>query len=49
MKKKIIIGLGVVLMISIWIGVSSNPLEGTAVFFVLTVLLWAIAKTKRWI
>ncbi len=48
-KKKIIIGLAVVVMLSIWIGVASDPLNGIAVFFVLTVLLWAVAKTKRWI
>jgi hypothetical protein len=48
-KKKIIVGLAIVFLISIWVGVSSNPLDGTAVFFVLTVLLWALAKTKRWI
>jgi len=46
-KKKIIIGLAAVMIISIWVGVSSNPLEGIAVFFVLTVLLWALAKTRR--
>lgn len=49
MKKKIIIGIAIVVLASAWIGISSNPLEGIAVFFVLTVLLWALAKTRRWI
>jgi hypothetical protein len=48
-KKKIIVGIAIVVLISAWIGLSSNPLEGMAVFFVLTVLLWAFAKTRRWI
>lgn len=48
-KKKIIIGLAAVMIISIGVGVSSNPLEGTAVFFALVVFLWAVAKARRWI
>jgi hypothetical protein len=48
-KTKISIGIVIVLLVSIWMGISSNPMNGIAVFFLLTVLLWAIAKTRRWI
>jgi len=48
-KTKIISGLAAVLSISIWMGLASGPIHGIFFFFVLTVLLWAIAKTRRWI
>ena len=48
-KTKIISGLAAVLLISIWMGLKSGPIQGIFFFFVLTVLLWAIAKTRRWI
>ena len=48
-KTKIISGLAAVLLISIWMGIKSGPIQGIFFFFVLTVLLWAIAKTRRWI
>lgn len=48
-KIKISIGIGIVFLISIWMGITSNPISGIYYFFILTVLLWAIAKTRRWI
>lgn len=50
-KAKMIISLGIaiVMLISILMGITSNPLNGIAVFFILTVLLWAMAKTRHWI
>jgi hypothetical protein len=48
-KTKIIGGLAAVLLISIWMGLSSGPIHGIFFFFVLTVLLWALAKTRHWI
>lgn len=48
-KKKIILGLATVLAVSAGMGLVSGALGGIAYFFILTVLLWAIAKTRRWI
>jgi hypothetical protein len=48
-KKKISVGLALVLMISAGMGLTSGVMSGIAYFFILTVLLWAIAKTRRWI
>ena len=48
-KIKISVGIVMVILISIWIGITSNPIAGIFSFFVLTVLLWAIAKTRHWI
>ncbi len=50
-KRKTVIGIGIVLVlvISIWMSIASNPISGIAVFFVLTGLLWALAKTRHWI
>jgi len=48
-KAKIIGGLAAIFLISIWMGVKSGPITGIFYFFVLTVLLWAIAKTRHWI
>lgn len=50
-KPKTMIGLGIVavLAVSIMMTVAVNPLNGIATFFVLTCLLWAVAKIKRWI
>jgi len=49
MKKKIIIGILTIVLISTWTAVSLDPLNGIAVFFVLMVLLWAIVKIKGWV
>ena len=50
-KAKVVIGIGivVVLVISIWTGIASNPISGIASFFILTFLLWAVAKNRHWI
>lgn len=50
-RPKAVIGVGIVTIvaISIWMGIASNPISGIVFFFVLTCLLWAIAKTRRWI
>jgi hypothetical protein len=50
-KAKAVIGVGIVAIvaISVWMAVSTDPLNGIAVFFVLTGLLWAIARTRNWI
>jgi hypothetical protein len=48
-KAKISLGLGIVILISIWLSIMSNPISGIAAFFILTAFLWAIAKTRRWI
>lgn len=48
-KTKILSGLAAVLLISIWMGLTSGPIHGIFFFFVLTVLLWAVAKTRHWI
>lgn len=50
-KAKSIIGVGLVVIvaISIWMAFASNPVTGIAFFFILTGLLWALAKTRHWI
>lgn len=50
-KAKAVIGIGIVAIVavSIWMAIASNPISGIAFFFILTGLLWALAKTKRWI
>ncbi len=48
-KIKISMGIVIVFLISIWMGLTSNPISGIFYFFILTVLLWAIAKTRHWI
>jgi hypothetical protein len=50
-KRKVVIVAGIVLItaISIWMGFASDPLNGIAFFFVLTGLLWTVAKTRHWI
>jgi hypothetical protein len=48
-KQKIRFGLALVLLISVGMGLASGFMSGIAYFFILTVLLWAIAKTRRWI
>ncbi len=48
-KTKISIGMAIVLIISIWMSIASGPIRGIFYFFLLTVLLWTIAKTRRWI
>lgn len=51
LKKKAIVGLGlvIIIVISIWMGITSGPISGIAVFFILTLLLWAIARVRHWI
>jgi hypothetical protein len=48
-KTKIRVGLLLVVLISIFGAIASGALHGVAYFFILTVLLWAIAKTRHWI
>ncbi len=50
-KAKSIVGVGlvVIIVISIWMAFASNPIIGIAFFFILTGLLWALAKTRHWI
>lgn len=50
-KAKIIIAAGIVAIVALstWVAVGASPLNGIAVFFVLTCLLWAVARIKRWI
>jgi hypothetical protein len=48
-KAKIGIGIVSIVLISIWMSVASNPMSGIASFFILTLLLWAIARIKHWV
>lgn len=50
-KPKVWIGLGIVAIfaVSTVMAVAANPLQGIAAFFVLTVLLWAVARIRHWI
>ncbi len=50
-KPRAVIGLGIlgIVALSVWMGIASGPINGIAVFFILTGLLWAVAKTKHWI
>ena len=48
-KTKILVALGAIVLISIWVTITSSALHGISFFFILTVLLWAVAKTRRWI
>jgi hypothetical protein len=50
-KAKAVIGIGMVVIIAVSIcaGLTSSPISGIAYFFVLTVMLWALAKVRHWI
>jgi len=50
-KAKLIISLGIVLavVISIGMGLTSGPIIGIFYFFILTFIIWAIAKARHWI
>jgi hypothetical protein len=48
-KIKISVGIVAAFLVSIWMGITSGPITGIAYFFILTVLLWAMAKARRWI
>ncbi|HSA95331.1 MAG TPA: hypothetical protein VLJ16_04725 [Acidobacteriota bacterium] len=50
-KPKVKIGIGIVsiILLSIWMSVASNPLSGIATFFILTLLLWVVARIRDWI
>ena len=50
-KPKRIIGIGlfVIVAVSIWMAFAANPIVGIAFFFILTALLWALARTRHWI
>jgi hypothetical protein len=48
-KAKIVIGILTVIAFSIWMSITSNPISGIASFFILTFMLWAIAKIRHWI
>jgi hypothetical protein len=46
---KISVALVAIVLISIWVSLTSSALHGISFFFILTILLWAVAKTRRWI
>jgi len=48
-KTKISIGLAIAVLISIWMGIRSGAISGIFYFFILTFLVWAMAKARRWI
>ena len=48
-KIKIAIGLVIAIAISIWMGARSGAINGIFYFFVLTFLVWAMAKARHWI
>ena len=48
-KATIVIGIVMIIAVSTWMGFASNPISGIAFFFILTCLLWVIAKTRHWI
>ena len=48
-KTTISIGIVIAVLISIWMGIRSGAIIGIFYFFILTFILWAIAKAKRWI
>lgn len=51
LKAKTTISLGIVIavLIAIWTGIRSGAIIGIFYFFILTFILWAMAKAKRWI
>jgi len=51
LKPKIKIGIGLVIavVISIWMAITSGAISGIFYFFILTFLVWATAKARRWI
>ena len=51
LKAKTTISIGIVMavLISIWMGIRSGAIIGIFYFFILTFLIWAIAKARRWI
>lgn len=48
-KIKIAIGLVIAVVISVWMGARSGAINGIFYFFILTFLVWATAKARRWI
>jgi hypothetical protein len=46
---KISVALVAIALFSIWVSLTSSALHGISFFFILTILLWAVAKTRRWI
>jgi hypothetical protein len=48
-KVKILVGLIAIFLFSIVMGIIASPMSGITNFFILTVLLWALAKTRHWI
>ena len=48
-KTKITIGIVIAVLVSIWMGITSGAISGIFYFFVLTFLVWAMAKARRWI
>ena len=51
LKAKTTIGIGIVMavLVALWMGIRSGAIIGIFYFFILTFVLWAIAKAKRWI
>jgi hypothetical protein len=48
-KPTISIGIVVAVLIAVWMGIRSGAIIGIFYFFILTFLIWAIAKARRWI
>ena len=48
-KTTISIGIVIAVLVSIGMGIRSGAISGIFYFFVLTFLIWAIAKSRRWI
>ena len=48
-KTTISIGIVIAVLISTWMGIRSGAISGIFYFFILTFLIWAIAKARRWI
>jgi len=48
-KTTISIGIVIAVLIALWMGIRSGAIIGIFYFFILTFVLWAFAKAKRWI
>lgn len=48
-KRIIGLGLTAIVAVSIWMAFAADPIVGIAFFFILTAMLWALAKTRHWI
>ena len=48
-KIAIVIGILAIIAISVRVAITSGAIDGIAFFFILTCLLWVIAKARHWI